>query len=307
MLLESKRNQLTNRDDLRYTDVVIATLQCEAYEPWLKAALLHVPDSDIAYHMQEVDGISSNGAQALTLSEMRDYQRISARLLAAQAAAEAKRERTAFVPMPDKPLLPNTHKAYTPFVYKTHSYTLAPKSKHVEEKTNRVYNRRVIPWSTDREYYKQRTVPQIAVEMGVSMDYTYTYLRRNGFTYKPQINIRNGNGRGIDTGKSLVRIPKYPVDAEWYSSKTCQEAAATLGVSYSTMHQTALRKGFRFKTVSLADINNANFPYLPEWYAEKTIIEIAQILGYSKDKCRHYLKTRGIQFKQREPYKKDEV
>jgi transposase len=296
MLLESKREQLTQRDDLRYTDVVIATLQCQEYEPWLKAALLHVPDSDIAYHMQEVDGLSSNGAQALTLQDIRDYQRMSARLFAAQVAAEMEKERNKFVPKPDMPHQPaKKSKSYMTHRPASTAKPLAPKTKHDMERTSNVYNNKGRVWATDPEYYSSRTVPQIAIEMGVSQEYTYKFLKRYGLAYKNQIATRISNGRTID--KHHLCSSVYPNDATWYQARTCKEAAAELKVSYSAMNNYATRHGLQFRTLSLSDINNAQFPYLPEWYAERTIAEISVVLGYTKDKVRHWLRSRGIAYK----------
>lgn len=289
MLLESKREQLICRDDLRYTDQVIATLQCAEYEPWLKAALLNIPDDDVQYHMGEIEGASCNGAEPLTLQDIRNYQRIASRAIIAERAAENERERKRFKPLPYTPIKPEkAAKAPKPE---------APRQRHDNRYVNNLYYTKRV-WSDDPAYYRTRTVPEIATEMGCSQEYVYSYCRRHGFTFRPQINKL---GRLV---RKRAHIDKelYPTDAAWYQARTIQEAADALGINYQQMAKHLNRHGYSHKTISAADINNTYFPYDAEWYADKTVKQIAEVMGFSQDKVRHYLKSRGIKHVRREPY-----
>jgi AraC-like DNA-binding protein len=295
MLLESKRELLICRDDLRYTDTVIATLQCTEYEPWLKAALLNIPDDDVAYHIAEIDGLSTNGAQPLTLLDLRNYQRLQARAIVAEQAAEAERERKAFKPLAYSPTLPS--KPAKPA--KQAPKPKAPQPRHDYKLPNPLYNT-MRKWSDDPEYYRARTAAEIATEMGCSREFVYRYCKINYYTFKKM--IRTGN---TTKKRGNVDNPNfYPTDPEWYRERTIQQAADELGISYQSMSKHKTRKMYIMATITLADINNEYFPYPVEWYADKTVKEIAQVLRYSQDKVRHWLKTREIKFVYRYPSRK---
>ncbi len=295
MGLQQKLQQaLTGRDDLRYTDQVIATLQYSGYEPWFKAVLLNVPESDIPYHVREIEGLRANGAEPLGINDVRDYRRMAAR-------AEHPSE-------PAPKAQGSTHALYvTGRVWSTNPAYYATRNimqicadmacsrdaayKHLKrhgykyQKLVTVHrDTRKIDYPTDPQWYATRTLAQAAAELHIDKKRIHTYIHRHGYTFKPR-------------PKRQRLDEAYDLNPEVYKHKTIPQLEKILGYSGSAIRHFLTSRGIPFRMVRQPYANRVQtMPQDSEWYAVRTIEQICDALGLTQHAVRNYIRTRGLKY-----------
>jgi len=217
---------MIHRDDLRYTDDVIATLQ-SSNPLWYIANALNIDIADVKYHYAEVMTMSHNG-KVLPL-RIDDTRLTSFR----------------------RPQRPYTKSAMMP---------------------------------RDPQWYKERTVTEIANELGQELTFVKSFVYRWGYKTKRAI-----MGTRYRT--------EWPTDPAYYAARTSHEIAHDLGLSVTTVqhhtrkHGITLHRAYRF----------VDWPTDPQFYAERTTVEIRQILNTSIDNIHAHCKKHGLTIK---PYRK---
>lgn len=285
---------LTGRDDLRYTDQVIATLQHSGYEAWFKAVLLNVPEDDIPYHMREIEGLRANGAEPLGIADIRDYRRMAAR-------AERPKE-------PAPKAQGNIHALYVtgrvwsknPAYYSSRNImqicadmacSREAAYKHMKrygytfkKLVTANVDAKKIEFPTDPQWYAQRTIAQAAKFLGVDVRRVYSHVRRRGYTFQPN-------------PKRLQLDQAYDANPELYKHKTIAQLEKLLGYSKSAIRHFLTTRGIPFRMVRQPYANRAhNMPQDAEWYATRTIAQICDALGLSEHAVRNYIRTRGLKY-----------
>jgi len=298
MGLHNRQQQaLTGRDDLKYTDQVIATLQHNGYEPWFKAVLLNVPEDDIAHHMREIEGLRANGAHPLGINDIRDYRRMAAR---AQQTAEPAPKYKGDYKNPNALYVTGRVWSKNPAYYSSRNImqicadmacTREAAYKHMKRYgftfqklvTSNVHAKK-IEYPTDPQWYAQRTIAQAARALDVDHRRVYSHIRRRGYTFKPN-------------PKRLQLDQVYDQNPELYKHKTIAQLEKLLGYSKSAIRHFLTSRAIPFRMVRQPYINRKQtMPDDPEWYAARTVEQICDALGLSQHAVRNYIRTRGLKY-----------
>jgi len=287
---------LTGRDDLRYTDQVIATLQHSGYEAWFKAVLLNVPEDDIPYHMREIEGLRANGAQPLGISDIRDYRRMAAR-------AEKPKEPAPKAQAP-KYALYVTGRIWSknPAYYETRNIMQicadmgCSRDAAYKHMTRYGYkfkklvafgrNTRAIDYPTDPQWYATRTLAQAAAELGVERKTIHNHIYKRGYTFVPN-------------PKRLQIDQIYDSDPELYKHKTIPQLEIMLGYSGSAIRHFLTSRGIPFRKTRQPYANRVEtMPQDADWYAVRTVEQICDALGMTQHAVRNYMRVRNIKYQQ---------
>lgn len=285
---------LTGRDDLRYTDQVIATLQHSAYEAWFKAVLLNVPEDDIPYHMREIEGLRANGAEPLGIADIRDYRRMAAR-------AEKPKEPAPKAQAP-KHALYVTGRVWSknPAYYETRNimqicadmacsrdaaYKHLKRHGYKYQKLVTVHrDKRKIDYPTDPQWYATRTLSQAATDLRIDKKRLHSYIHRHGYTFKPR-------------PKRQRLDEAYDSNPEVYKHKTITQLEKILGYSGSAIRHFLTSRGIPFRMVRQPYANRVEtMPKDADWYAVRTIEQICDALGMTQHAVRNYIRTRGLKY-----------
>lgn len=216
---------MIHRDDLRYTDDVIATLQ-SGNPLWYIANALDIDVKDVQYHYGEVFDLNHNGK---------------------------------VLPLRYAPEPPNVQ-----------ARTGGPKRQY---RRSQIYPR-------DPQYYAERTITQIANELGLNTQAVRNYTYRNGLKTK----------RAIMGSRSRTQWPTNPA---WYAIRSASEIAEEFKLQETTVRQHAykhkfkLRKSYRF----------VEWPVDPQWFAQYTSLQVAKILKTNPETVRCHCRKHGIALK----------
>lgn len=229
------------RDDLRYTDDVIATLQSDNPR-WYIAKALNIPIEDVEYHYEEVRGIKHSGS-VLVIEE--EYNHKGFPLNPKWYETRTRREIAEILNKTIHTV--NQHvwrfkitckrgsKCKTvwptnPEWYRARTTSMIAEELHVTfravrdhmakhgYKPRRVRERFV--WPKDAAWYASRTIKEISKELGI----LESTVRGHIITY--QLKVRPSDA---------VRRMNWPKDASWYASRTIKEMSAELNISVSTV------------------------------------------------------------------------
>ena len=213
---------MIHRDDLKYTDDVIATLQSD--NPlWYIANALNIDVKDVQFHYGEVFDLNHNG-----------------RVL--------------------------------PLRY-------APEPAHLETRTGgpkRAYKRTQI-YPRDPLYWEERTVTEIANELGQTVQAVRNFAYRCGFKTKRAI-------------IGMRSCSDWPTNPAWYALRTVEEAAVELGLAKSTVHHHVRKHKFKLRRLD----RYVDWPSEREWFEVRTTVEIANLLGTSVYAVQQHCKKRKI-------------
>ena len=246
------------RDDLRYTDDVIATLQSDN-PTWYIAKAINIPEDDVLYHYEETFGMSHNGTvlsiteeeqeDAFDCEELHAGRKCKSNVLPLDAdyyASHTVKQICHEFNLSDSTVRNfvlkfgfKTRRAIRPSTY----YNRWPSDPawyaekttreiadtlHVDTNTVKKYchkhgfaRKRIythIKWPTDASYYAAKTTAQIAIDLGASSDSVRDHCRRHGYTRMP---YRKENG--------------WPNNPEWFASRTRKQISAELGIAYHTV------------------------------------------------------------------------
>jgi DNA-binding CsgD family transcriptional regulator len=249
---------MIHRDDLRYTDDVIATLQSDNPR-WYIAKALSIAIEDVEYHYEEVRGVKHNGSALCIVyleaeSEWPEdpswYVARSRKEIAAELgkttkqvntyirnhAYTVKRDRMGPRPnkWPDNPLWYKTRS--TSLIAETLGYSLRAVNDHMVKMgyvSRRIQERHV--WPKDPQWYAERTAKQMAEELKIYISTVYEHLKRKRYAYKPT--------------EYLHRID-WPKDTAWYADKTIREIAAELSESLNAVRAHVYRNKLPFKRMN---------------------------------------------------------
>jgi len=292
-LHQKLQESLTGRDDLRYTDRVIATLRHEEYEPWYKAVLLNVPEDDISYHVQEIDGMKSNGAAALGIADIRDYRRLAARaesqpIQAPKLVNTAAKERVwsknpAYYASRNILQIAAEMGCSRDAVYKhctAHNYQY---QKLIAIPTNKPRAK----YPEDASWFAARTINAAAAELGIDAKTVARFLRRRGWAYKPN-------------PKKEQYTARFPDDAAFYANKTIKQLTAAMNLSRSAARHFCESRGYAY--IQTKPMYKKALPDMPTdaaWYAKRTIKEIMRAMKRSESATRNFLRVRNLPYKRR--------
>jgi len=204
-----------HRDDLRYTDDVIATLQSN--NPlWYIANALNIDIADVKYHYAEVMTMSHNGK---VLPLRTDDSNINSFLVyrwgyTTKRAIMGTRYRT------DWPTDPQWYAERTALeIAKQFGLAVTTVFHHVQRnrlKLLRSY--RFVDWPTDPQFYAERTTIEIAKILNSQIDTVRAHCKKNGYTFK-----------------QFRKNIKWPEDPQWYAERTRQEIADELDITYNAV------------------------------------------------------------------------
>ena len=239
---------MIDRDNVRYTDDVIATLQ--SVKPiWYIANALNISVDDVMYHHGEVHGMAHKG---------------SILPLRATKTAESTECMPTPTPLPHDAEYFATHTAaqvgaeYSQDVHNVRKwcrrwgYTLMRSIRPI-----RPY-RKSNDWPTDPEWYASRTSIEIAKELGYEKRYVQKYLamHKTRWLY-------------------LYNYIEWPEDREYYETRTAPEISEALKVKANTVRAHCKLMGYTLKKMR----KFIDWPSDPQWYAERTRHAIATELG----------------------------
>ena len=236
---------MIDRDNLRYTDDVIATLQ-SGNPIWYVANALNISVVDVMYHYGEVHGMAHKG---------------SILPLRATKTAEATECMPKPSPLPHDAEYFATHTAsqvgaeYSQDAHNVRKwcrrwgYTLMRSMRPYREPKD---------WPTDLEWYAVRTSVEIAKELGYKRRYVQKYMSTRKIRWLYMYNY-------ID----------WPSDREFYETRTAPEISEALKVKANTVRMHCKLMGYAVKKVRTF----IDWPSDPQWYAERTRHAIAAELG----------------------------
>lgn len=213
------------RDDLRYTDDVIATLQSNL--PYATIAmLLNIPRHDVAYHVDEVYGMTHAG-------RVLDWKTASVKR-STQAVANRKRRAE------------HNHKYPTdPAWYAARTCAEIARELHCPYSTVNTHMRRYgltykraqrpvrgTQYPIDPAWFAARSIRQIAHELGKRANAVHSYMVRRNIRwlgYKPCVG--------------------FPTDPTWFATRTAAQAAEELGCDPQQFRAHARYHGYTYLRV----------------------------------------------------------
>jgi len=202
------------RDDLRYTDDVIATLQSSLPYATI-ATLLNIPRHDVAYHVDEVYGMTHAGTVITRKPAPNKSRRRATRnhvyptdpaWYAARTVAEIAHE----LKCPYSTI--NTH-------IRRHGFDCRCAQRPV----------RGTQYPTDPAWFAARSITEIARELGKSYGTVHSYML----------------GRGI-RWKGYKPVVKFPNDPAWFATRTAEQAAAETGCDPQQFRAAARYRGYTY-------------------------------------------------------------
>jgi len=240
------------KDDLRYTDDVIATLQSDN-PSWYIARALNIPVDDVGYHFEEVRGLKHHGAiMVIQSEELSDYPTdlawYSSRSVKQIGIELSKPWREVKQHCVEHGIVtkgrgrPRVTADFptSPEWYAMRTSQQAADELQVSWKVIRRhmhhngYKARIIrkhPWPRDVRWYEERTTSQIIEALNVPQGTVYEYIKKHG----------------IRTKYDGYRIT-WPSDPEWFASRTISQIADELDINitsartYIWRHKLAYRK-----------------------------------------------------------------
>jgi len=240
------------KDDLRYTDDVIATLQSDN-PSWYIARALNIPVDDVGYHFEEVRGMKHHGAiMVIEFEEFSDYPtdlawyaRRSVKQIGIELSKPWREVKEYCVEhgivtkgrgrpriTADFPTSPEWYSMRTSQQAADElqvSWKVIRRHMHQNGYKARIIRRH--QWPRDVQWYEERTTSEIIEALNVPQNTVYGYLQKHGIKNK----------------YDGYRIT-WPTDPEWFASRTLRQIAEDLDVNvtsartYIWRHKLAYRK-----------------------------------------------------------------
>ena len=240
------------KDDLRYTDDVIATLQSDN-PSWYIARALNIHINDVLYHYEEVRDMTHHGAiMVIEIEEVDTYPKdlswYSSRSVKSIAQELAKPWRevkehcvehgivtkgrgrprvTADFPTSPRWYLQRTSQQAADEL----QISVKVLRRHVRENNYKVRVVRKHKWPRDVRWYEERTTAEIMEALNIPQNTVYDYVLTHG----------------IKTKYDGYRIT-WPTEPEWFASRTVRQIADDLDINitsartYIWRHKLAYRK-----------------------------------------------------------------
>lgn len=240
------------RDDLRYTDDVIATLQSMHTTSYIAHAL-NISEDDVLYHYEETFGMAHNGTVILITEE-------------------AEEDSFVYMPLQDNRkcksnVLPLDADYYASHTVKQicHQFNLTDSTVRNFVKRNEFKTRRAIQpstyynrWPSDAAWYAEKTTKEIADALHVTNSTVKSHCRKHGFAWKRSHKYVN-----------------WPKDASYYAAKTTAQIAIDLGTSLDSVRDHCRRHGYTHMPYR----KEMGWPIDPAWFASRTRKQISAELG----------------------------
>lgn len=202
------------RDDLRYTDEVLATLHSGMNAVRI-AKLLNISLDDVLYHVNETRGMSYRG---LPLVMYHDNDRHEWPTNPEWYRTRTRKEIATAMGVTRQAVL-------------FHLRKIGIEAKRVL--------RREYPWRhnwpRDPEWYATKTVSHISSLLNVRCTSVYRHIRRNGLTTLPA-SSRRGRKRFV-----------WPTDPAWYAERTAWEVAREMKVGIGAVKIYVKRRGLALR------------------------------------------------------------
>jgi len=245
------------KDDLRYTDDVIATLQSDN-PSWYIARALNIPVDDVGYHYEEVRGMKHHGAiMVIEIEELSDYPTdlawYSSRSVMQIGIELSKpwrevkehcieygivtkgrgrpRVRADFPTSPEWYAMRTSHQAADEL-----QVSWKVMRRHINENGYKVRVVHKHKWPRDVRWYEERTATEIMTALNIPQNTVYGYLHKHG----------------INSKYDEYRIT-WPTDPEWYASRTMHEIADDLNVNYTSARTYTWRHKLAYRKVRSND------------------------------------------------------
>ena len=248
---------MIHRDELKYTDDVIATLQSD--NPlWYIANALNIDVKDVQFHYGEVFDLNHNG-RVLPLRYAPEPAHLETRTGGPKRAYKSTQiyprdplyweERTATEIANE---LGQTVRAVKNFAYRW-GFTMKRAIMGIRERAD---------WPTNPAWYTMRTVEEAAVELGLAKSTVHHHVRKHKFKLRRP-------DRYID----------WPSEREWFEARTTVQIATLFNTSVYAVQQHCKKR----KIKTMPHRVRPDWPTDASWYAERTRTEIATELdlGYT--------------------------
>lgn len=259
------------RDDLRYTDDVIATLQ-SGNPLWYIANALDIPVEDVEYHYGEVMTMAHNG----TVLPLR-------RAIVIDSTKDTTPSKTGRKQYMKTSMFPRDKSYYAERTATQVAEELGVNSRAVYAFASRYgyklkYGRKgkkrfQIQWPADREWYESKTSYEVAVALDISTNTVRTYARRQGYKLI---------GR--------MRTIAWPTDPAYYEERTALQIAKEHVTQPEAVRHYCMNNGFTLKP----ETKPKPWPTDPQWYAERTRHQIADELGRTYTAAYQYVYRKNL-------------
>ena len=246
---------MIDRDELRYTDDVIATLQ-SGNPLWYIANALNIDVKDVQYHYGEVMTMNHNG-RVLPLRYAPEPPNVQTRT----GGPKRWYKNTQIFPKDPQYYAERTateianELGQTVQTVKNFAYRWGFKTKRAIQGL-----RKRNEWPNNPAWYAIRTVMDIANELKLQE----TTVRKH--VWKHKIAVRKS-----------YRYVEWPSDPEWYAERTSSQVAKILKTNCAAVSSHCRNKGIALKPYRPV----INWPTEAAWYAERTRQEIADELNVS--------------------------
>lgn len=269
---------MIHRDDLRYTDDVIATLQ-SGNPLWYIANALDISVEDVHYHYGEVFDLNHNGT-VLPLREIPEPAHIydqydgiirtyrTTQIYPQQPEYYAERTATQVAEEIGK-----TVDSVRTFCAR-HGFTLKRAIMGTRKRTD---------WPTNPAWYAQRTIIEAAEELKLAPTTVRKYAQEHNFKMRQ-------NYRFID----------WPTNRAWFEDRTAVQVAKELITNEDTVRAHCRKHGIKLRSGRAV----VAWPKDATWYAERTLKQIAFELDVKYCTVAQHIHMNKIRYK---PIKKSRV
>jgi DNA-binding CsgD family transcriptional regulator len=243
---------MIHRDELKYTDDVIATLQSD--NPlWYIANALNIDVKDVQFHYGEVFDLNHNG-RVLPLRYAPEPPNVQSRTGGPRRIYKTTQiyprdpqyweERTATEIANE---LGQTVQSVKNFAFRW-GFKTKRAIMGIRNRTD---------WPTNPAWYAIRSAEEIGVELGLAVTTVRKYAQMN------KIKLRRS-----------YRFIEWPSEREWFETRTTVQIAKILKTNIDAVQAHCRKRGF--KTVPCRVL--IDWPKDAAWYAERTRQEIAEEL-----------------------------
>jgi hypothetical protein len=262
---------MIHRDDLRYTDDVIATLQ-SGNPSWYIANALDISVEDVHYHYGEVFDLNHNG-KVLPLREILE----SAYLQNDNDGIIRKYRTTEIYPQQPEYYAERTATQVANEIGKTVDSVRTFCARHGYKLKRAIMGtRKRTDWPTNPEWYAQRTIIEAAEELKLAATTVRKYAQDHKFKMRP-------NYRYID----------WPTDRAWFEARTATEVAKELNTYEDSVRAHCHKHGIKLRSGRAV----ITWPKDATWYAERTLKQIAYELNVKYCTVTQHVHINKIKYK----------
>jgi DNA-binding CsgD family transcriptional regulator len=260
-----------HRDNLRYTDDVIATLQ-SSNPLWYIANALDISVEDVHYHYGEVFDLNHNGT-VLPLRETPE----PAHLLNRYGGTIRQYRTTQVYPQQREYYAERTATQVAAEIGKTvdsvrtfcgkRGFTLKRAIMGIRKRTD---------WPTNPAWYAQRTIIEAAKELNLAATTVRKYAQEHKFKMRPN-----------------YRFVEWPTDRAWFEARTAVQVAKELITNEDSVRAHCRKRGIKLRSGRAV----VSWPKDAQWYAERTLKQIACELDVQYHTVAQHVHMNKIKYK----------